>query len=267
MKGQEREVEINHYLIERHVSGSKLLSKAYEALMSDEEYNALVEMSNVMAVKRLKYNDHGPVHAKIVAGASLEIFRRIVMSGVKPSTMVEGTSTSIDESMLVVMLGAFLHDVGNSVHRQNHEEIGALLAKDLVDRVLEDVLDASARRRIMLRQEILHIIYSTSFDVESLTVEAGSVKIGDGVDMSKGRARYPYKMGKNDIHAISALSIDKVTISTNSRYPVVIKVFMNERAGVFQLEKILIPKIRTSGLRSYVDLKPIYNGKEMRIEY
>jgi metal-dependent HD superfamily phosphatase/phosphodiesterase len=31
-------------------------------------------MSNVMAVERLKYNDHGPVHAKISSGAALEIF-------------------------------------------------------------------------------------------------------------------------------------------------------------------------------------------------
>jgi metal-dependent HD superfamily phosphatase/phosphodiesterase len=261
------EVEVSPSLLETHLRESRFLSRAYSTISKDPEFNALVEMSNIMAVKRLRYNDHGPVHAKIVAGASLEIFKRILRTGVKPTTIRDGVAENIDDAMLVVMLGALLHDIGNSIHRVEHERTGSLLAVGLLDRVLRKIYPKNKKKRIMLRQEILHTIFSTSFEVQSLTIEAGCVKVGDGVDMSKGRARFPYKMGKNDIHAISAFSIDKVGISSDPSAPVLINVYMTERAGVFQLEKILIPKINSSGLRDYIRLRALYNGKELSIEY
>jgi len=265
--GDREEVEVSVSLLGKHLSKYKLVSRACRLLEREPEYNALVEMSNIMAVKRLKYNDHGPVHARIVAGASLEIFDRIVARGVKPTTIVDKTASNLEEAALVVFLGAMLHDVGNSIHRFNHELTGALLAKDLLDRVLRKLFPRNTRKRVLLRQEIMHAIHSTSYEVDSLTIEAGCVKVGDGTDMSKGRARIPYKMGKSDIHAVSALSIEKVTISSSDDKPVIINVYMSERAGVFQLEKVLFPKILSSGLKDYIGVKALCNGRELKLEY
>ncbi len=262
-----KETDVSPQIINEYLKAYPLLKKTYDTIFRDQEFNALVEMSNIMAVKRLRYNDHGPVHARIVAGSSLEIFNRLVERGVKPSSIIHKTVDTIDEARLIVMLGALLHDIGNSIHRIHHEELGALLAKDLLDRVLKKIYPKDIRKRVMIRQEVMHVIHSTSFESPSLTVEAGCVKVGDGVDMSQGRARFPYKLGKNDIHAISALSIEKVSISSNEQYPVVINVYMKERAGIFQLEKVLVPKIETSGLKKYIDVKALYAGKELKIEY
>lgn len=261
------EVEVGPSLLNKFLDAYPLIKKAYNTVTRDSEYAALVEMSNIMAVKRLLYNDHGPVHARIVAGSALEIFERLVESGVKPTTLEHKTVDTYEQSLLVVLLGTMLHDIGNSVHRNNHELIGALISGGLLNRLLTKILGGrvEAKRRYMMRQEILHVIYSTAYDVQSLTVEAGSVKLGDGTDMSQGRARFPYRLGKNDIHAVSALSIERVTITSRSDKPVVINVYMKEKAGVFQIEKVLQPKIATSGLGKYVEVKAFHNGKEFKI--
>ncbi|MGC8563870.1 MAG: HD domain-containing protein [Fervidicoccaceae archaeon] len=261
------EVVVSPALISEHLQRNPMLRKAMDIIWSDSEYIAMLEMSNVMAVKRLKYNDHGPVHAKIVSGSSLEIFRRIVAHSITPTTISDGTSSSIEEAELIVMLAALLHDIGNSVHRMNHELIGALLSKDLLDRVLLSLFPDDQKKRVKLRQEVMHGIYATSFDVSSLTIEAGCVKVADGTDMSEGRARIPYRMGKNDIHAISALSIEKVTIGSTEETPVVITVYMKERAGVFQIEQVLVPKIKGSGISKWVKVKAVWEGSELPLDF
>jgi metal-dependent HD superfamily phosphatase/phosphodiesterase len=262
----QREVEVSPRLLDEHLKKSQILRKAFDLVWRDAEYSTMIEMSNVMAVKRLKYNDHGPVHAKIVAGSSLEIFDRIIERGIIPTTISDGTTSSVEEAELVVLFASLLHDIGNSVHRLNHEAIGAVLSKDILDRALASLFPNETRKRVMIRQEVMHAIYATSFDVPALTIEAGCVKVADGTDMSEGRARMPYRMGKSDIHAISALSIEKVTISSSQEAPVVIGVYMKERAGVFQIEQVLGPKIKSSGLGELIKVKALWGEGELPLD-
>ncbi len=241
-------------LLEKNISGSQILSKAVKILESDDEIQELLRMSNVMAVSRLRYNDHGRVHAIIVSGAALEIADILFRASVMPTGMRDKTIQSIDEAKLVILLGAYLHDIGDSIHRSQHELLGALLAKDILTRILPDILGERGRRIIALRQEIMHIIFATEYNTKCLTVEAGIVKIADGTDMSQGRARVPYKMGKIDMHAMSALSINSVEISEGVERPVRIAVNMNDYAGLFQIEQVLMPKILTSSLENNVEV-------------
>ncbi|MCE4606140.1 MAG: phosphohydrolase [Desulfurococcales archaeon] len=244
-------------LIEKHVKSSRLLYNAYTVFAKDREVQELWKMSNVNAVSRLLYNDHGPIHAKIVAGSALEIFDILVGRGVEPTTLVDKTVGSIEEAKLVVMIGALLHDIGNSIHRLYHEFTGALISIDILNRLLPEILGKSHPYLYTIRQEILHAIYATSMDAEALTLEAGAVKIGDGTDMAEGRARYPYKKGKSDIHALSALSIKKVYIEQGDRRPVKISVLMDDRAGFFQVEKILLPKVKTTRINHFIEINAI----------
>ena len=115
------------------------------------------------------------------------------------------------------------------------------------------MLGDSGKRMYAIRQEILHAIYATDYDTECLTAEAGVVKIADGLDMSEGRARIPYRLGKMDIHAISALSIKKVEVSRGER-PIRIDVYMDDMAGLFQVEQVLMPKIATSGIDEHIEI-------------
>lgn len=246
-------------LVEKHVSSSPLLSRAWRVLTSDREVNDLLRMSNVNAVERLLYNDHGPVHARIVAGSALEIFDILVEHGVEPSTVKSRTVGSLEEAKLVVLLAAYLHDIGNAVHRVNHEFMGAILAYSILGRLLPEILGDDHKYINTIKAEVMHAIYSTDMNVQALTIEAGIVKVADATDMAEGRARYPYKRGKLDIHALSALAIRRVEIRRggDGRRPVVIRVVMHDHAGYFQIEKVLMPKLRTSTIIDYVDVVPV----------
>lgn len=240
-------------LIEAVLSGNPLLKKAYSLVVNDPEVQALWSMANVMAVNRLRFNDHGPVHAHIAAGASLYIYQLLLSKGVEPSLVKDGVVDKVEYTWLVPLLGALLHDIGNSIHRDMHERIGAILALPIIDRVLEKLVQDEVTR-VKLRQEIAHAIYCTSYDVDCLTYEAGCVKVGDGVDMAEGRARVPYKLGGISIHSISALSIRSVEILPSDKASIRINVNMTERAGIFQVDEILMPKITSTPLKKHIEV-------------
>lgn len=259
-------VVVGPALVVKHVETSELLRRAYEFLEQDEEVQALIKMSNVMAVSRLRYNDHGVVHSRIVSGSALELFNILVEAGLKPSTIAYGTARNLDEAKLVVLVAAYLHDIGNSVHRANHEYVGALLAKDIVDRMFREITpNLSSAYRYMLRHEIMHAIYATETNTRALTLEAGVVKVADGTDMAEGRARIPYKMGKLDMHSVSAISIKKVEIIKGVESAARIEVYMNDSAGLFQIEAVLKPKILTSGFEKHFEVYTNVDGKELRV--
>jgi metal-dependent HD superfamily phosphatase/phosphodiesterase len=259
-------VVVEPKLVERHVSSSPLLSKAWEVLTRDAEVQSLLRMANINAVERLLYNDHGPVHATIVSGSALEIFEILLSHGLRPSAIIHRITKSLDCVRLIILMGAYLHDIGNSIHRKNHELIGALLAGPIIDRLLAQILENSDLdcNPYMIRSEIQQAIYATAMDVEALTLEASIVKVADATDMAEGRARLPYTKGKEDIHALSALSIKRVYIerSNNDARPLLIRVLMNDLAGMFQIEKVLLPKIETSLIREYIIVGPIMIGSD-----
>lgn len=250
-------------LINKYVDEVPLIGKAVKIIENDAEVMELLKLSNLFAVGRLRYNDHGPVHAKIVAGAALEIFKLLIDEGVEPTTVKDGTAKNNEEAMLIILLASYLHDIGNAVHRDEHELIGMLISKDILDRLLPDILGEKSPRIIGIRQEILHAIYSTSYNAQCLTMEAGIVKIADGTDMAEGRARMPYKLGKIDMHSVSALSIKYVDIGRGSERPVKISIYMDDLAGLFQIERVLTPKIKTSGLENYIEVVVYSKGKEL----
>ncbi|MEM4502069.1 MAG: HD domain-containing protein [Ignisphaera sp.] len=246
-------VIVSSQLIYKHVEASSLLRSAFRILEEDDEVLELLKMSNIMAVTRLRYNDHGIVHARIVGGVALELVDILIRNNIELTTIRDGTTKNVDEAKLVVLFAAYFHDIGNAVHRANHEFLGALLAKDILNRLLPK-LGFVDRRLIAIRQEIMHAIYATEYNVQCLTTECGVVKIGDGLDMAEGRARVPYKLGKLDMHAVSAITIKRVEVEQGTEKPVKIVIHMDEYAGLFQLEEVLLPKVKTSGLDKYVEI-------------
>jgi metal-dependent HD superfamily phosphatase/phosphodiesterase len=254
-------VVVSANLIQSHLKEPKV-EQMFRLMESDMEVQSTLRMSNVMAVERLKYNDHGPVHAKISAGSALEIFDLLTQE-VTPTT-VQNKVCSLDDAKIVVLCGSYLHDVGNSIHRVNHQIHGCIIANPILDRLLKTVYQEDAALAVRLKSEILHAIFSHEDDVECLSVEAGAAKIADGTDMAHGRTRIPYRTGKVDIHSLSALSITKVEIEKGERIPVQIFVSMNNPAGVFQIEEVLEKKIQTSGIQHLVDVIALEKGIQIR---
>jgi metal-dependent HD superfamily phosphatase/phosphodiesterase len=96
------------------------------------------------------------------------------------------------------------------------------------------------------------------------------VGIADALDMEAGRARIPFQSGKVDIHAVSALSIEKVEIEVVEGNvevkPINIKIKMSNSAGVFQIDELLKPRIVNSGLEQFFHvIAEITGEKETRI--
>ena len=259
-------VVVSQDLLIKHLASSSSLSRAYRLVEEDREIQELLKMSNIMAVTRLLYNDHGVTHARIVAGSALEILDILLRSGVKPTTLLNRTTKSLEEVRLVVFLSSYLHDIGNSVHRHQHELHSYILARPILDRILPLLLEDSSRH-YAVRQEILHAIYSHQNEVETLTIEAGVVKVADGTDMAEGRARVPYRLGKADMHAVSALSIKKVELENGEERPLRITVSLTDMAGLFQIEEVLLKKVQTSSIRDLVEIAVKRDAENPRLLY
>ena len=254
-------VTVSANLIESYLDAPKV-EQMFRLMENDLEVQNTLRMSNVMAVERLKYNDHGPVHAKITAGSALEIFDLLTQE-VTPTT-VQNRVCSREDAKVVVLCGSYLHDLGNSIHRVDHQSHSCILANPILDRLLKTVYPKDAGLAVRLKSEILHAIFSHEDDVECLSVEAGAAKIADGTDMAHGRTRIPYRTGKVDIHSLSALSITQVEIEKGKRKPVQIFVSMNNPAGLFQIEEVLEKKIETSGIQHLVDVIALDKGVQIR---
>ncbi|MFB6490478.1 MAG: phosphohydrolase [Thermoproteus sp. AZ2] len=245
-------------LIDRIIPKYDKVIKAWDILTSDDEVEAYLEMANIFAVKRLHYNDHGPVHSRIVAGSAMAIYQVLLARGFTPSVVRDGVG-DVEDSLVVTLMGAYLHDIGNGVHRTLHPVYSALLADRLTMKILGK-LYGLGKRAYMLKQEVMHAVFCHDEAYTCLTFEGAVAKVADGTDMAEGRARAPYEEGKNDIHALSALAIREVYVGPGEKRPLAIHVHMDDEAGIFQVDEVLGKKIATSGLAPHVEVKTFVRG-------
>jgi metal-dependent HD superfamily phosphatase/phosphodiesterase len=228
--------------------------------------------SNVMAIERMGYTDHGPTHVKIVANLSLKLLRILVEKKLIKPSIVENYGMTVDDAEVVVVLGSILHDLGMIVQRYDHEKYSAILAITIMDNLLTPTYNPE--ERAIITSEVLHAIVTHTEPQANeptnriLTKEAGIVGIADALDMEAGRARIPFQSGKIDIHSVSALSIEKVDIEVidDAPKPINIKIKMSNSAGVFQIDELLKPRIVKSGLERFFHvIAEITGEKETRI--
>jgi metal-dependent HD superfamily phosphatase/phosphodiesterase len=237
------------------------LRKIVEEVKQDTELQTMWRCANVMAIDRMGYTDHGPTHVKIVANSALQLLRILVKRGITPN-IVKNYSMKNEDAEVVVVLGSIFHDLGMTVVRRRHELFGAMLAWKFTEKLLRTVY--SEDERTIIASEVLHAIASHEYPNKPLTVEAGIVSIADALDMEEGRARIPFQAGKVDIHAVSALSIQRVEIQEGPEKPVIIKITMSNSAGVFQIDELLKPRIENSGLQNHIHVIAEITGEKER---
>ena len=242
--------------------------KLFNMLQSDEETNTLLNLANFIAVRKLGYNDHGPIHARICAANGVRILDLIMQSDEVELDSIEGLGMTEDDAYLIVVAACMLHDVGNAVHRDDHEIFSVVCAKSLLDRLLAEVYPDVSRKAEVLAQ-ILHALYAHDHGENALTMEAAIVVVADGADITKGRGRLSFDLGKHDIHSISALSIESVDIRKGETKPIEIHVTMSNSAGIYQVQETLGKKVATSPLRDHIeivaDLTPARDRPEQRV--
>ncbi len=250
--------------MKKKVEDHPILKRALTLVEKSSEVQAYLTMANVMAVQRLLYNDHGPVHSRIVAGAALEMLDILLDEGFVPSVVKDGIGDE-EDARLVVMMGAYLHDIGNAVHRAYHPLMGVVLASRFLPRILHKLYQDSYKV-YRLTSEILHCILSHDERIMTLSLEAGITKVADGTDQAEGRARMPYRQGKYDIHALSALAIRRVEVTRGEpKTPIRIIVDMDNEAGIFQVEEVLGKKIKTSSIAHLVEVEALRRGEPFRV--
>ena len=237
------------------------LSRLIEHVNEDIELQQLWKCANVTAVQRLEMTDHGPVHIRIVVNIALRLLRLLGDAGVQFG-IVRDYDMKPEDAEVVVVLAAALHDIGMSIHRTNHEQYSLILAAPKIRQLLTGIYDEP--ERTIMTSEALHAIISHRSDMRGLTAEAGCVKVGDALDMAKGRSRIPFGPGKVDVHSLSAAAIDTVTIRKGEHRPIGISVAMNNSAGIFQLDELLKPKIATSGIAQHIELTATIQGETER---
>jgi metal-dependent HD superfamily phosphatase/phosphodiesterase len=260
-------VELPHPTHERpfHVPAkrNKKLAKLIELINKDDELQQLWRCANVNAVERSHITDHGPIHIRVVANIALRLLRLLDDAGVEYS-VVQHYGLEHDDAEVIVVLAATLHDIGISIHRTNHEQYSLILAAPKARAFLRE-LYAEPELTIMV-SETLHAIIAHHSDVRCLTIEAGVVKVGDALDMSKGRSRIPFESGKVDIHSVSAMAINGVALGKGKEKPIGVAVAMNNSAGIFQLDELLKPKLLNSSIAQYVEVVASIQGEsEQRI--
>ena len=226
--------------------------KLWNLMGQDAEVNADWDMSNYIAVNKLHFNDHGEIHMKIVTANALKMLKLLDESGVV-GDIVKAKAGDIDDEFLVVLAGGLLHDIGNQVHRENHHLHGVSLAIPILDRLLPEVYK-DPEVMYEMRGHILTCIYSHEFEVRDLTIEAALIGIGDGTDMTKGRGRMAFDSGNVNIHTVSALSIEEVSITKGTDCPIGIHIRMSNSAGIFQIQETLFKKIIGGPLEPYIEV-------------
>lgn len=248
------------------------LKQVIEKVKENRKLHSYWRCSNVMAIDRMGYTDHGPIHVKIVSNLALKLLRVLVEEKLIIPSIVQNYKMKNDDAEVVVVLGSILHDIGMVVQRFNHEKYSAIIALDILENLLTPTYNEEERAIII--SEVLHAIVSHEerHDAEHenrvLTKEAGIVGIADALDMEAGRARIPFSAGKIDIHAVSALSIEKVEVelTENAAKPITIRIKMSNSAGVFQIDELLKPRIVKSGLQQFFHvIAEITGEKETRI--
>lgn len=233
------------------VAGNEVLGMVVERIDKDAEVKAYWRASNIVAIDRLGYNDHGPTHVKIVAKTALRMLRLLVESGEVPD-IVKSYGLGNEDAEVVVVLAAALHDIGHAIHREGHEEYSIALGPSVIKRLLGGIYDESELAIVMV--ETLHAMLTHRSDLQPLTLEASVVRVADALDMEKGRARIPFKAGSVNIHSVSALAIDKVRVMKGDDRPIRVEIMMNNSAGIYQIDELLRDKIAKTSIRDKITI-------------
>ena len=261
-----KEVSIETKILTR-LENSQTCLKLVNYLFADEELQEMQEYANNVSIRRLGYNDHGPVHMRQVAGNAIKMLNILQDAGIQTSLEREEIGT-FEDSMCAVIIAGLMHDLGMMIGRQGHEEMSVILAQPLMERTLQHVLPDDLHRRVIIKSLATEAIIGHMSSRKIHSIEAGIILIADGCDMTKGRARIPLSINTTpkvgDIHKYSANAINRIGIHHGDRKPIKIDVEMSAEVGFFQIEEVLISKIDSSPAKEYVELYAGVEGEERK---
>ena len=226
-------------------------------LFADPELQEMQEYANNVSIRRLGYNDHGPVHMRQEINNAIKMLNILHEFEIKTSLEQEEMG-SFEDSMCAIILAGMMHDLGMAIGRQGHEEMSALLAQPIIDRALMTLFPNDLHKRVIIKSVATEAIVGHMSSRKIHSIEAGVLLIADGCDMTKGRARIPMSINTTprvgDIHKYSANAINRISIHKGERKPIKIDIEMSGDVGFFQIEEVLLQKIEASPAKQFVEL-------------
>ncbi len=249
--------------LENHPTCLELVSY----LFADEELQEMQDYANNVSIKRLGFNDHGPVHMRQVAGNAIKMLNLLREAGIKTSLEAEEVGT-FEDSMCAVIIAGLMHDLGMMIGRQGHEDMSAIFAQPIIERALMHVFPNDLKRRVIIKSLATEAIVGHMSSKKIHSIEAGIILIADGCDMTKGRARIPMAINTTprvgDIHKYSANAINRIGIHHGHIRPIRIDIEMSGDVGFFQIEEVLLTKIDSSPAKQFVELYAGVEGQEKK---
>ncbi len=234
-----------------------ICQKLVHYLFQDEELQQMQDYANNVSIKRLGFNDHGPVHMRQVANNAIKMLNILHEEGILTSLEKEEIGT-FEDSLCAVIIAGLFHDLGMMIGRDGHEQMSVILAVPLIDRALKVVFGDDIQRKTIIKSLAIEAIIGHMASRKIHSTEAGIILIADGCDMTKGRARIPLTINSSpkvgDIHKYSANAIKRVKIGKGERKPIKISIEMSGDVGFFQIEEVLLTKVSSSPAKEYVEL-------------
>ncbi|VVB57339.1 Uncharacterised protein [uncultured archaeon] len=236
-----------------------------QSLIEDPQYISILEAANALVVNRMGYSDHGRTHALVVATNALMLLQAGQTLGWEPSFGKKEANASPDfaDSAVVVMLGALMHDLGNSIAREKHWEFSVQLAQPILERLLSRAYREPVRQKMILN--ILEVVQSHDSAVCSYSLEGSIVKLADAMDCEGGRSRLPpAQANPNKRFHDSSQAVDFVHLGPVAKgKPLPIWFELNDKAGLFQLEEIVAKRLETGVLGEKVVVEAFIEGKRV----
>lgn len=261
-----KEVSIESKITKR-LQNSPVCLKLVNYLFEDAELQEMQDYANNVSIKRLGYNDHGPVHMRQVCANAIKMLNILQASGIRTSLEKEEIGT-FEDSMCAVIIAGLMHDLGMMIGRQGHEEMSVTLAKPIIERAVMYLFPEDLHRRTVIKSLAIEAIIGHMASRKIHSIEAGVILIADGCDMTKGRARIPMAINTTprvgDIHKYSANAITRIGIHHGERRPIRIDIEMTGEVGFFQIEEVLLTKIDSSPAKGYVELYAGVAGEQLK---
>lgn len=258
-----------------HILDSKILESlkgnawiVAKALLGDPEVHALQDYANSVSIKRLHFNDHGPVHMRQVAINAIKLVNLLIENNIDLSLPKEDDTASIDDSIVAIVCASLLHDIGMTMSRKNHEQSSIVLADSILRRVLAPLYTDLPHKAHIVRALTLEGIAGHMGNRDISSIEAGIILIADGCDMCKGRARIPMMIKEQpavgDIHKYSSSAIEGVSITCGKEKPINITIRMSASVGFFQVEEVLLQKVASSTIKPFIELYAYVEGRDIK---
>lgn len=226
------------------------LQQLVDKINADEELRQMWRCANVNAVERLGLSDHGEVHNRIVANAGLRMLRLLRDAGY-PASVTVNYRMPPEEAEVVVVLAAALHDLGITVHYDNHTSFSLPLARLKAKELLAGLY--GVREQTILIAEVLHAIAAHHGQTRCLTLEAGILKLSDALDMTAGRVR-PITTSQPLAPTIVDSPVTEVLIKKGAAKPVRVEVHVSRAADDQHLEEAVILRLQGSPLFALVEV-------------